>query len=204
MNPIGIEIGRVQQEIDELALISESPPPVVTRVLFSEADLKARAHVKDRFRQAGLAVREDGAGNIFARWPGKIRPGTSDELVCLVDTLATCAALTGQPLPAEAGPDSFNLLPILLGQKRDKPVRDHLIEHRLDVCDADLVRRPVDDALQPEGRDAQSRTFLLEQRPVRHARDRKHVPRRSGPDEGLRKPRRRRAGASPSRCPATS
>ena len=66
---------------------------------------------------------------LLARWPGKIKPGTSDELVCLVDTLATCAALTRQPLPAEAGPDSFNLLPILLGQKRDKPVRDHLIEH---------------------------------------------------------------------------
>ncbi len=66
---------------------------------------------------------------LIARWPGKIQPGTSDELVCLVDTLATCAALTGQSLPAQAGPDSFNLLPVLLGQKRDKPVRDTLVEH---------------------------------------------------------------------------
>src|ERR1035438_2870950 len=57
------------------------------------------------------------------------RVGTSDELICLVDTLATCAALTGRPLPAEAGPDSFNFLPVLLGEKRDQPVRDHLIEH---------------------------------------------------------------------------
>jgi arylsulfatase A-like enzyme len=62
------------------------------------------------------------------RWPDHIKPGTSDELVCLVDMLATCAALTGQTLPAEAGPDSFDFLPVLLGQKRDKPVRDHLIE----------------------------------------------------------------------------
>jgi arylsulfatase A-like enzyme len=66
---------------------------------------------------------------LIVRWPGKVKPGTSEELVCLVDVLATCAALTGQPLPAAAGPDSFDLLPILLGQKRDKPVRDHLIEH---------------------------------------------------------------------------
>ena len=66
---------------------------------------------------------------LIAYWPGKIKPGTSDELVCLVDTLATCAALTRQPLAANAGPDSFNLLPVLLGEKRDKPVRDHLIEH---------------------------------------------------------------------------
>jgi arylsulfatase A-like enzyme len=62
-------------------------------------------------------------------WPGHVKAGRSDELVCLVDVLATCAALTGQPLPADAGPDSFNFLPVLLGQKRDKPVRDHLIEH---------------------------------------------------------------------------
>ena len=69
--PPQINITQLQQEIDELALISENPPPVVTRVLFSAADLKARAHVKSLFRQAGLAVRDDGAGNIFARWPGK-------------------------------------------------------------------------------------------------------------------------------------
>ena len=49
-------------------------------------------------------------------------------MVCLVDVLATCVAVTGRSLPTEAGPDSFNLLPVLLGQKRDKPVRDHLIE----------------------------------------------------------------------------
>src|SRR5271156_6111706 len=63
-----IDIGRLQGEIDAWALISENPPPVVTRVLFSAADLSARARVKDLCRQAGLAVREDAIGNIFARW----------------------------------------------------------------------------------------------------------------------------------------
>ncbi len=43
--------------------------------------------------------------------------------------LATFAALTGQTLPADAGPDSFNVLPALLGEKLDKPCRDHLVEH---------------------------------------------------------------------------
>ena len=65
---------------------------------------------------------------LIMRWPGKIRPSTTDQLVCLVDMLATFAAVTGQKLPASAGPDSFNLLPILLGQA-EGPVRDHLIEH---------------------------------------------------------------------------
>jgi len=45
-----------------------------------------------------------------------------------VDTLATCAALLGRELPRDAGPDSFNILPALLGEKRDKPIRDYLVE----------------------------------------------------------------------------
>jgi N-carbamoyl-L-amino-acid hydrolase len=66
-----IDINRLQREIDDLALISQEPPPVVTRVLFSEADLKGRAYVKDLCRQTGLTLREDGVGNTFARWPGQ-------------------------------------------------------------------------------------------------------------------------------------
>jgi len=62
----------------------------------------------------------------IARWPGHIAPGVSDELVCLVDLSATAAALVGKELPAGAAPDSFNLLPILLGQKNPHP-RDHLV-----------------------------------------------------------------------------
>lgn len=65
-----INIARLQCEIDELALISEAPPPVVTRILFSEADLRARVLVKNLCRQAGLTLREDAVGNIFARWQG--------------------------------------------------------------------------------------------------------------------------------------
>jgi ureidoglycolate amidohydrolase len=65
-----INSARLQREIDELALISENPTPVVTRVLFSEADLRGRAFVKNLCREAGLILREDAVGNIFARWEG--------------------------------------------------------------------------------------------------------------------------------------
>jgi N-carbamoyl-L-amino-acid hydrolase len=65
-----INIARLQREIDELALISENPPPVVTRILFSEADLRGRAFVKNLCREAGLVLRDDAVGNIFARWEG--------------------------------------------------------------------------------------------------------------------------------------
>ncbi|MCX5670662.1 MAG: sulfatase-like hydrolase/transferase, partial [Planctomycetota bacterium] len=64
----------------------------------------------------------------LARWPGRIKPGSQcDETICLVDMLATCAALTGQSLPTEAGPDSFNVLPALLGEKHDAPLRGPLV-----------------------------------------------------------------------------
>lgn len=64
----------------------------------------------------------------LARWPGRIAAGgTSAQLIAHVDTLATFAALTGRPLPADAGPDSFNVLPALLGEKTAAPSRDHLV-----------------------------------------------------------------------------
>jgi N-carbamoyl-L-amino-acid hydrolase len=67
---IAIDKKRLQKEIDELALITEAVPPVVTRVLFSEADLRGREFVNSLCREAGLALRVDAAGNIFARLNG--------------------------------------------------------------------------------------------------------------------------------------
>jgi ureidoglycolate amidohydrolase len=67
---LDINVAQLQREIDELALISENPPPVVTRVLFGEADLRARAFVKKLCIEAALKLREDAVGNIFARWEG--------------------------------------------------------------------------------------------------------------------------------------
>jgi len=68
---VQIDSAALQREIDALAEISEQPAPVVTRVLFSEADLRARKFVKQLCGDAGLALREDAVGNLCARWPGK-------------------------------------------------------------------------------------------------------------------------------------
>ena len=38
--------------------------------LFSEADQRGREYVRRAAREAGLTVREDPVGNIFARWKG--------------------------------------------------------------------------------------------------------------------------------------
>ena len=66
----------------------------------------------------------------IARWPGHIKPGTtSDELICLVDMLSTLATAAGAPVPKEAGPDSFDVLPALLGQSGNSPARETLVVH---------------------------------------------------------------------------
>jgi arylsulfatase A-like enzyme len=66
----------------------------------------------------------------IARWPGKIEPGTTcDELICLMDLMATSAAIVGTELPVGAGPDSFNVLPLLLGDKLARPIRNSLVSH---------------------------------------------------------------------------
>jgi N-carbamoyl-L-amino-acid hydrolase len=67
---IEVDQDRLQAEIDELGLISDAEPPAVTRVVFTPTDLKARAWMKARCKQAGLVLREDAIGNTFARWPG--------------------------------------------------------------------------------------------------------------------------------------
>jgi ureidoglycolate amidohydrolase len=69
----GVDIDRMIAELDALAGKSDAPAPAVTRVLYSEADLAARAFIKELCKDAGLSVRDDPIGNIFARWEG-LRP----------------------------------------------------------------------------------------------------------------------------------
>jgi N-carbamoyl-L-amino-acid hydrolase len=65
-----IDIELLVAELATLARISEAEPPVVTRVVFTEADLRARAYVKALYTDAGLQVSEDAIGNTFALWLG--------------------------------------------------------------------------------------------------------------------------------------
>ncbi len=65
-----------------------------------------------------------------ARWPGKIKPGTSsDEIICQTDLMATLAALLGHKLPADAGEDSYNVLPAILGKPGKRPIREATVHH---------------------------------------------------------------------------
>jgi ureidoglycolate amidohydrolase len=65
-----VEIDPLMAELSTLARISEAEPPVVTRIVFSEADQRARSYVKGLCQAANLAIREDAVGNTFIRWAG--------------------------------------------------------------------------------------------------------------------------------------
>lgn len=64
---------------------------------------------------------------LIARWPGKVKRGVSNALVGQIDFLSSFAALTGRPLAETDAPDSFDILPALMG--RSDTGRDHIVEH---------------------------------------------------------------------------
>jgi arylsulfatase A-like enzyme len=49
-------------------------------------------------------------------WPGTVKPGVTDKLLCQVDMTATFAAMLQVPIPANAAPDSENHLDDWLNQ----------------------------------------------------------------------------------------
>ncbi len=66
----------------------------------------------------------------IARWPDHVPTNAvSEEIICHVDLLATCAALLGEKLPANAGEDSYDIMPALLSPKLRKPIREATVLH---------------------------------------------------------------------------
>jgi N-carbamoyl-L-amino-acid hydrolase len=67
---IAINQARLMGELETLAQISEVEPPAITRVVYSDADRRARAWFQGICEEAGLSVRNDAIGNVFVRWEG--------------------------------------------------------------------------------------------------------------------------------------
>ena len=64
----------------------------------------------------------------IASWPGKIPAGSScEELICFTDMMSTFASLLGQKLPSDAGEDSFDISPLLRGEKPTQPIRNGMV-----------------------------------------------------------------------------
>lgn len=67
----------------------------------------------------------------LVRWPGKVSAGTQfNQTICLNDIFATCAAIVGATIPANAGEDSVSFLPALTGKTREA-LREATVHHSI-------------------------------------------------------------------------
>jgi arylsulfatase A-like enzyme len=129
-------VGEIVKTIDSLDLsrktliiVTSDNGPVVDDGYKDDAVEKLGTHKPAGPLRGGKYSAFDGGTRIafIVRWPGHIKSGTSDALLTQIDLMSSFAALTGQSLSPEAGPDSFDNLEILLG--KSKIGREWLVEH---------------------------------------------------------------------------
>jgi len=130
-------VGQVIDAIDRagiagntLLIVTSDNGPEITRTNALRTRNVMPIGAYDRIREYGHASMGDLRGvkseawegghrvPFVARWPGRIPAGTTrGDLLCLTDLMATFAAAAGATVPAGAGEDSFDALPLLVGGK---------------------------------------------------------------------------------------
>ncbi len=101
-----------------LIILSSDNGPVLFDGYWDGAMEKRGDHLAAGPWRGGKYSRWEGGTRMpfIVSWPGKVKPGVSEALVSQVDVFASVAALLDQPMPADAGADGQNLLPVLLGE----------------------------------------------------------------------------------------
>jgi arylsulfatase A len=127
------EIGRVLKTLDQAGMADD------TLVIFTSDNGPVWYPVDvERFGHDSAGGLRGMKGDVWeaghrmpfiVRWPGKVEPGSvSRQVISFTDLLATFAAILDTELPRDAGEDSFNVLPVLLGdQPDDKPIRPAVV-----------------------------------------------------------------------------
>lgn len=115
-------LGRLLDTLESTGLADD------TLVLVS-ADNGAAGRTYLPLRDNKGSIYEGGHREPFlARWPGRIKPGTtSDQIISITDIFATCASLLGKALPENAGEDSVCFLKCLYGQQKG-PFREASVQ----------------------------------------------------------------------------
>ncbi len=122
------QLERLKLADDTLVIFTSDNGPVVDDGYADGSVKNLNGHKPAGPLRGGKYSRYEGGTRepFIVRWPGRVAPGVSDALLCQVDLLASFAALLERKLPAEAGPDSYNLLPALLG--KSSTGRETLVE----------------------------------------------------------------------------
>jgi allantoate deiminase len=68
---------RIESHIDTLSTFTATPGKGTTRLTYSPEDLQARQYIKQKMKEYGLTVQEDGFGNIFGRLEGTLKDAPS-------------------------------------------------------------------------------------------------------------------------------
>ncbi|MFW6124711.1 MAG: sulfatase family protein [Pirellulales bacterium] len=138
-------VGRVLATLDRLGLADDTLLIVTSDNGGYPARDAMRGHDPNHpWRGAKSSALEGGHRvPLLARWSGRVAPGTvSGQTVSLVDMTATFCAIADAPLPADAALDSFDLLPILLGQAGEEPLRPYTVMGTRGMAELVLRRGP--------------------------------------------------------------
>jgi len=127
-------VGAVLDALDRLKLADDTLVIVTSDngAHWTPEDIRRYGHLANLFYRGQKADIWEGGHRVpfLVRWTGRIRPNsTSDQTICLTDMLATCASLVGQKLPKDAGEDSYDLLPVLLGKHKGGQLREATVHH---------------------------------------------------------------------------
>ena len=128
-------VGRILETLDRLKLsgntlviFTSDNGPVVDDGYKDDAVAKLGSHTPSGPFRGGKYSHFEGGTRVpfIVRWPGHVKPGTSDALISQVDFLASFAALVQKALATGDGPDSVDTLAALLGTA--KTGRTELVE----------------------------------------------------------------------------
>jgi arylsulfatase A-like enzyme len=114
---------------DTLVILSSDNGPVIDDGYKDQAVERLGDHKPGAMLRGGKYSRFEAGTRVpfIVRWPGSVKPGTTDALVSQVDLLASFAALTGQKLGEKDAPDSLDMTAALLGTSPRG--RENLVEH---------------------------------------------------------------------------
>jgi arylsulfatase A len=96
-------------------------------------ELQAKGHYPNGDLRGMKADVFDGGHRVpfIVRWPDRVKAGSrSDQTICHIDLMATCAGILGKKLPDNAGEDSVSILPALLGTDT-APLHEAIVHHSI-------------------------------------------------------------------------